>query len=498
MGNVLCWFHQDLRLGDNPQLAAAIASGHAVVPVYILDDAAAGDWAMGGASRWWLHHSLMDLDAGLRHAGSRLIVQKGDAGTILAALAAKLDAEAIYTQTRGEPWSKAQLAQISTDMAARGCPVHQYNAAFLSDFGDVLSKAGTRMKVFTPFKKNLLKQLAGLEPGGRLIRPICTRPSAIPAPTTWPESSEIPESMNVDALGLLPVSPDWSGGIAASWRVGEGAALQRLDDFLEGIAANYHVSRDRPSVDGTSRLSPHLHFGEISPVTIYHAVMEKTAMERQQKGAEAAEGMAVFLSEVIWREFSYELLDQFPHMTDAPMKDDFAAFPWADGYEDMLAAWQEGRTGYPLIDAGMRELYETGWMHNRVRMITASFLTKHLLVPWQEGARWFFDTLVDADLASNSAGWQWVAGCGADASPYFRIFNPISQGTKFDAGAYTRRWCPELKQLDDKALFEPFNQGAIVLEGAGVRLGQNYAKPLVDHPTARQRALDAFKVMRGA
>ncbi len=490
MGNVLCWFHQDLRLGDNPTLDAAIRSGHNVVPVYILDDAAAGDWAMGGASRWWLHRSLMDLDAGLRHAGSRLIIQKGDAGTVLAKLVAATDAEAIYTQTRGEPWSKAQLAAISHDMAAKGCKINQYNGAFLSNAGDVLSKAGTRMKVFTPYKKNLLKQLSGITPDGQVIRDLCPRPSAVPAPDMWPDS------MTVDGLKLRPTAPDWSGGLADTWRVGEGAALQRLDDFLEGIAPHYHVSRDQPSIEGTSRLSPHLHFGEISPVTIYHAVMEKMAIDGDRTGGAGHEGMDVFLSEVVWREFSYELLDQFPHMPHAPMKDDFAAFPWADDYQDNLTAWQNGKTGYPLIDAGMRELYATGWMHNRVRMITASFLTKHLLVPWQEGARWFFDTLVDADLASNSAGWQWVAGCGADASPYFRIFNPISQGTKFDAGAYTRRWCPELRELDDKALFEPFNQPAIVLEGAGVRLGQNYAAPLIDHPTARQRALDAFQVMR--
>ena len=477
MGVVLCWFHQDLRLGDNPVLDAAIRSGHAVVPLYILDDDAAGDWAMGGASRWWLHHSLDDLDRALAHAGSRLIIRQGNAEEILPAIAKEIGAEAVFTQLRGEPWSKAQLKSIRDDMAWRGCPVHQANSAYLTQPGDVLSKTGTRMKVFTPYKRNLLT----LADGG--MRPLCPRTDHVPAPENWPMSEPL------ESLNLLPRSPDWSGGIRAQWRVGEAAALQRLDDFLASTADGYHISRDKPSEIGTSRLSPHLHFGEISPVTIYHAVREH---------ASSYDGPEVFLSEVIWREFSYELLDQFPHMPDRPMKADFEKFPWAEDYDDNLKAWQDGRTGYPLIDAGMRELYETGWMHNRVRMITASFLTKHLLIPWQHGARWFFDTLVDADLASNSAGWQWVAGCGADASPYFRIFNPISQGTKFDAGAYTRRWCPELRELDDKSLFQPFELPEMLLQGAGVCLGQTYPKPLIDHATARARALDAFQVIKSA
>jgi len=476
MGVALCWFHQDLRLGDNPVLDAAIASGDVVIPVYILDDEAAGDWAMGGASGWWLHHSLHDLSQALMRAGSRLTIQKGNAAAILKDLAAKTGARAIYTQLRGEPWSKAQLDEVKTALEGR-CEVKLENSAYLTKPGDVLSKSGTRMKVFTPYKRNLLTQAR--EQG--TMRGLCQRPEHIPAPEHFPESLEI------DTLGLMPSSPDWSGGMAASWQIGETAALQRLEDFLEETAQQYHITRDKPSIVGTSRLSPHLHFGEISPVTIYHAVMERTA----QNGA--SEGMDVFLSEVIWREFSYELLDQFPHMPDAPMKAEFGKFPWAEDYQDNLKTWQKGKTGYPLIDAGMRELYETGWMHNRVRMITASFLTKHLLIPWQEGAKWFHDTLVDADLASNSAGWQWVAGCGADASPYFRIFNPISQGTKFDAGAYARKWCPELRELDDKTLFAPFELPEMLLAGAGVTLGKTYPKPLVDHKFARERALEAFQ-----
>ena len=489
MGAVLCWFHQDLRLGDNPVLDAALKSGHAVVPIYILDDVAPsewsrsegkiGDWKMGGASRWWLHHSLDDLARGLAHIGSRLILRSGDARRFIPEIAEAVHAHAVYTQERGEPWSKAQIRDISKNLKWRGCALHQENSANLTRPGDVLSKSGTRMKVFTPYKRNLLT----LAEHG--MRPLCPCPEHLPSPERWPHSEAL------DSLNLMPRSVDWSKGLSANWQVGETAALQRFNYFLETTAENYHIMRDKPSEIGTSRLSPHLHFGEISPIMIYHAVCER-ALERGMM----SEGREKFLSEVIWREFSYELLDQFPHMPDAPMKTNFEKFPWAEDYGDNLNAWQNGQTGYPLIDAGMRELYETGWMHNHVRMITASFLTKHLLIPWQEGAKWFFDKLVDADLASNSAGWQWVVGCGADAVPYFRIFNPISQGTKFDAGAYTRKWCPELSQLDQKALFQPFDQPEMVLQRAGIMLGKTYPKPLIDHATARARALDAFKVIK--
>jgi len=477
MASVLCWFHQDLRLGDHPALTAAIAAGHAVIPVYVLDDASAGDWAMGGASRWWLHHSLDDLARGLERLGSRLVLRKGQAERILPALADETGAVALYTHSRGEPWSKTQLSKVADQLAAKGIPTHVENGSFLKDFGAVLSKAGTRLKVFTPYKRNLLSQ-------GH-PRTVLPRPGAVPAPASWPESSPL------EALDLLPRSPDWSGGLNRAWRVGEAAALQRLDDFLQQGVDHYGTLRDRPSVMGTSRLSPHLHFGEISPVTVFHAVMEHAA------GAPSRDA-EIFISEVIWREFSYELLDQFAAMPDQPLRPEFGNFPWRQDYGDDLQAWQRGLTGYPLIDAGMRELYATGWMHNRVRMITASFLTKHLLIPWQEGARWFFDTLVDADLASNSAGWQWVAGCGADASPYFRVFNPITQGEKFDAMAYVRHWVPEIAGLDDKSLFAPFDAPEGLLLGAGIRLGKTYPLPLIDHPSGRQRALDAFAAIRSA
>ena len=481
MATALVWLHQDLRIGDHPALDAAInaaaASGGEVIPIYILDDQAAGRWKMGGASRWWLHHSLTDLQHGLERLGAGLVIRKGDAEAIIPQLIAETGATQIFTSRRGEPWSKQQLSQIANTLKGQGVTTHISNSPFLIEPGDVLSKTGNRMKVFTPFKRNLLAR------GG--IRPVVPRPQSIPYPATPPES------LSVDDLGLLPVRPDWSGGLKKAWRVGEAAALNRLQEFLDETASNYHVSRDHPSEIGTSRLSPHLHFGELSPVTIYHAVMDHS-------GHAPSEGLEVFLSEVIWREFSYELLDQFPDMPDQPLRLEFAAFPWRQDYQQDLEAWQKGITGYPLIDAGMRELYETGWMHNRVRMITASFLTKHLLIPWQEGEAWFFDTLVDADLASNAAGWQWVAGCGADASPYFRVFNPITQGTKFDAAAYVRRWCPELRELDDKSIFAPFDAPPTVLLGAGVTLGRHYPHPLISHPDGRKQALDAFAHIKSA
>lgn len=468
MATVLCWFHQDLRLADHPALDQACADGHAVIPVYILDDDAAGQWAPGGASRWWLHHSLESLGGDLASLGSRLVLARGKAEEIIPRLMAETGAEAVYTHFRREPWSKAQVDRVRQAIPGQA-GLKSFEGCLLKTPGDVLSKTGTRLRVFTPFKRNLL---SGIPP-----RPELPKPAAITAPNGWPQS------LTLSDLDLLPKSPDWSGGLRAAWQVGEKAAHEAFERFVDTTIDGYDASRDLPSEIGTSRLSPHLHFGEISPVSIYHRVMERQYLSL---------GAEVFLSEVIWREFSYELLDQYPDMPTAPLRGEFEAFPWRDDYADDLQAWQQGRTGYPLIDAGMRELYETGWMHNRVRMITASFLTKHLLIPWQEGERWFRDTLVDADLASNSAGWQWVAGCGADASPYFRVFNPITQGDKFSAHAYVRKWVPELAEMQNRFLFSPFDEDPMMARAAGVQLGKNYPHPLIAHADGRARALDAF------
>ena len=464
MATVICWFHQDLRLADHPALDSAVASGHAVVPVYVLDDAAAGDRAIGGASRWWLHHSLGSLARDLETLGSRLVVRRGGAEDEFARLVEETGAQAVHTHHRNEPWARSQVEKVRSTIGDR-VEFKQFHGTTLMPPGSVLSKTGSRMKVFTPFRRNLLT--------GEPPRPELPRPRAIAAPAAWPES------LALDDLGLLPRRPDWSGGLRKAWRVGEAAAQDALDRFLDGAIDRYDESRDLPSERGTSRLSPHLHHGEISPVTVYHRVMEREGR---------TEGAAVFLSEVIWREFAHEMLDQAPHMPDRPLREEFGRFPWREDYEGDLEAWRRGRTGFPLVDAGMRELWETGWMHNRIRMVTASFLTKHLLVPWQEGERWFWDTLADADLASNSAGWQWVAGCGIDASPYFRIFNPITQGKKFKAHGYVRRWVPEVAGRDDNGLFQPRGR-----EGLSGFLDGTYPPPLVGHAEGRERALAAYR-----
>lgn len=472
---VLVWLHQDLRLSDHPAFTAASSSGFGVVPLYILDDETPAGWKMGGASRWWLHHSLAALDASLHGFGSRLILKRGRAEAVLEDMLKTLPVKAIYQHQHHEPWAAERQDRIAGLCRQHDVAHHVSLGSLLAQPGVVRGKTGGRLKVFTPFKRNLLNQVSP-------SAPLQTPQNPIPAPESWPSSLALKQ------LGLLPEKPDWSAGFTACWQVGELAAQQRLDNFLKTAVSSYAKGRDLPSIEGTSRLSPHLHFGEISPRQVFSAVMDAC-------NGIPDEDASSFLSEIIWREFSYELLDQFPSMPEHPIRAEFSHFPWAEDAA-MLAAWQRGRTGYPLVDAGMRQLWHEGWMHNRVRMICGSFLTKHLLLPWQAGADWFFDTLVDADLASNSAGWQWVSGCGADAAPYFRIFNPISQGAKFDAAGYVRHWLPVLAGLSDKDIFSPWAAPQGELMAAGVRLGENYPMPLVDHPTARQRALAAFASIR--
>ena len=475
MAAVLCWFHQDFRLADHPALTAAIATGHPVIPLYVYDQDSAGEWAPGGASRWWLDHSLRALDADLQRLGSRLVIANGRADAVISEMVAKHHIVSVYCHDHHEPWARDRQKRLQHQLSAADVDFHKSEGVLLWPPGSSLSKTGGRMRVFTPFKKNLFAM-------GR-YRDIFPRPEAVPAPMSWPES------LTVDELGLIDHRIGWHKTLEPHWQPGEADAMVMLDDFLDEHLDDYKTLRDFPSLKATSRLSPYLHFGEISPLQILDAVERRCVLE-SNKGAEH------FISEVVWREFSYELLDQLPDMPQVPLRENFAAFPWIDNYDDLLSAWQKGQTGYPLVDAGMRELYATGWMHNRIRMVTASFLTKHLMIPWQEGEAWFFDTLVDADLASNSAGWQWVAGCGADASPYFRIFNPITQGNKFDAGAYVRHWVPELSGLSDDMLFDPSSAPPALLAAAGVKLGENYPWRLVDHPIARQRALDAYEQIK--
>lgn len=473
----LVWFRTDLRLADHAALGAAMKRGGAVIPVYILDEAAAGRWAPGGASRWWLHHSLEALAADIEKLGGRLILRRGDAATELAGIARETGADLVVCLRRYEPWAIAQEEAVRTRLAASGAELKRFSGWLLMEPETIKTKTGEPYKVYTPFWRALSSTI-------RLEKPL-PRPKALPAPKIWPKSDKLA------AWKLLPTRPDWAKGFAPVWSPGEAGALDRLDTFIAQAATEYTEMRNRPDVEGTSRLSPHLAHGEISPRLIWWRV----ASERDAGiGGSRDGGLETFLKELVWREFSSHLLFHFPTLPEAPFRPEFAKFPWrAD--TAMLTRWQKGRTGYPIVDAGMRELWATGWMHNRVRMIVASFLIKDLLIPWQEGEAWFWDTLVDADLANNAASWQWVAGSGADAAPYFRIFNPTTQGEKFDPeGGYVRRWVDELAGIDGDAVHRPHDLNAVSARGIGATAA--YPAPIVDHAVARDCALDAFKELK--
>jgi deoxyribodipyrimidine photo-lyase len=475
----LLWFRADLRLADNPALAHAVARGGAVASVFILDDEDAQAWAPGGASRWWLHGSLEALDRDLRRlGGAGLILRRGPAETVLADLVAETNATAVVWNRRYEPWAVARDARIKSRLRAAGVEVRSFNAALLCEPTAFANLQGKPYQVFTPFWKGLR---------GKVSPPA---PMAVPARLAPPGAA--PASDPLESWALRPSKPDWAGGLDAAWTPGEAGAQARLQGFVDEALIDYRERRNLPGEAGTSRLSPHLHFGEIGPWQVWRAA---TAAAVAQTGDPFPAGVETFLSEVGWREFSAHLLFHFPTLPDAPLRPQYQRFPWRSDPK-ALAAWRRGLTGYPIVDAGMRELWATGWMHNRVRMIAASFLIKHLLLDWREGEAWFWDTLVDADLASNAASWQWVAGSGADAAPYFRIFNPISQGVKFDPkGAYVRRWVPELAALPDSTLHAPWTATAAELSIAGVRLGVDYPRPIVDHAAARARALQALSTL---
>jgi deoxyribodipyrimidine photo-lyase len=477
----LVWFRQDLRLQDNPALVAALARGGPVVPVFILDDSADGAWVPGGASRWWLHHSLTALGAALQDRGSRLILRRGEVGEVLRELVRATGAGAVYWNRCYEPAAIARDKALKAALTAEGLEVKSFNAALLNEPHTIENKQGRPFQVFTPYWRHCLTL--------PVEAPQACTTRKFPAPRTWPASAELAEWQ------LRPRIP-WDQGMAEMWTPGEAGAARRLKAFAGEVMARYADQRNFPGLTGTSMLSPHLHFGEISPRQIWAAVQ---AVSGDSGIFPPSKGAAVFLSEVGWREFAYHLLFHFPHTPESPLREDFNRFPWAeDPAGEKLRAWQRGRTGYPIVDAGMRELWHTGWMHNRVRMIVGSFLVKHLRLPWQAGARWFWDTLVDADLAANTLGWQWTAGCGADAAPYFRVFAPVLQGQKFDAdGAYVRRWVPELAGLPAEYLHCPWEAPSSVLAAAKVTLGKNYPRPIVDHAEARAAALAAFKSIRG-
>jgi deoxyribodipyrimidine photo-lyase len=464
-GPIIVWFRRDLRLADNPALAAAAAAG-AVIPLFLCSGEVA---ALGGASRWWLHHSLAALEKSLAARGSRLLLRRGSAAEVLPGLARETSAAAVYWNRTYLPAQDAADGAIAAALKGAGVSRRRYGTGLLHAPETLRTRNGRPFQVFTPFWNALRQQL--LEPPAGV-------PARLPAPPAWPRGETLAE------WGLRPEKPDWADGLRESWSPGEASAQARLASFLdEGLVA-YGEGRDFPAGAGSSRLSPHLAWGELSPRQAWQA-------------AAGSAGAEPFLRELAWREFSYHLLHHFPFLPERPLRGEFTAFPWRNDPAS-LAAWQRGRTGYPLVDAGMRQLWRTGWMHNRARMVAASFLVKHLLLPWQAGESWFRDTLVDADPACNAANWQWVAGCGADAAPFFRIFNPVLQGEKFDPGGrYVRRWLPELASLPDKFVHRPWEAPPDVLAQAGVRLGDTYPHPLVDHAAARQRALAAFASLRG-
>jgi deoxyribodipyrimidine photo-lyase len=474
---VIMWFRNDLRLADNAALNAAVRTGKAVVPIFILDKDAPRQWRPGGASRWWLDGSLAGLRQSLEDIGSRLVLARGPTRDTLLRIAHDVGAETIYCSRAYEPWAIQLEHDLKTALDADGIALKRYGGALLFEPETLRTKQGGAFQVYTPFARAAFAE--------------STTGSALMAPTKLAPPKRWPKSDALAAWRLKPTKPDWASGLRSAWRPGEISARERLSEFLSDGIAHYHEQRDRPDLTGTSRLSPHLHYGEISVRQCW-----LSARAVADADPSSARGVDVFLKELLWREFSYHLLVHFPTLPDEPFRAQFARFSWMPD-KRLVEAWQRGQTGYPIVDAGMRELWTTGWMHNRVRMITASFLVKHLLQPWQVGETWFWDTLVDADLASNPASWQWVTGSGADAAPYFRIFNPVTQAAKFDPdGAYVRRWCPELAKLESPGIHAPWTADDDTLAAAGIRLGQDYPRPIVDHMAARQRALAAFEDLK--
>jgi deoxyribodipyrimidine photo-lyase len=447
MQPVLLWFRRNLRLSDNAALIAAAESGCPVIPVYVADEQ-----DQGTASRWWLHHSLASLDKDLRKLGSSLVIRSGSPQQVLPEIFRQTGATALFYSRRYEPVSRRQEVEVAAELGE--VAIHAFDDSLLHDPESVMTRSETPYRVFTPF--------------WRAASDMGDPPDPRPVPASIDFSRHSTKSLQLSELGLLPSSPNRVDGLGAAWVPGEPAALSRIDEY-DSTLRHYDQHRDRPDMDATSRLSPHLHFGEVSARQVWHAVRQ---LELQLQSASAS---ASFLRQLYWRDFSTYLLFHFPTLPDEPLRAEFEHFPWSKN-ESLLQAWQEGETGYAIVDAGMRQLRKTGWMHNRVRMIAASFLVKDLLIPWQTGAAWFLDNLVDADLANNSASWQWIAGCGSDAAPYFRVFNPDLQRKKFDPhGHYVRRWVPELANTSTSEC----------------------RVQVIDHGMARQRALEAYQTIKG-
>ncbi|MEE4154559.1 MAG: deoxyribodipyrimidine photo-lyase [Erythrobacter sp.] len=456
----IVWLRRDLRLADNPALHAAAKRGP-VIAVFVLDDEAPGHHAMGGASRWWLHHSLGSLASSLAQRHARLILRRGDAAQVIAQIAEETGAAAVHANRHYEPWWRKAQGRL-----AEKVELVLHDGIYLFPAGHVRTGSGTPFKIYTPFYKAMRGEFPP--------RAALPEPETLSSPDEWPASDTLAD------WKLLPTKPDWSGGIAAFWQVGEKAAHDRLGQW-ESEVGDYEDRRNLPSMDGTSRLSPHLHFGEISPVQIWHALSHKRS-----------DGWRSFESELVWRDYAANVICETPAYASANYREDYDRLQWRDPETDEdaardLKAWQQGRTGYPIVDAGMRQLWETGWMHNRVRMITASFLIKHLLIDWRVGERWFWDCLVDADYCSNAVNWQWNSGTGVDSNMFSRIMAPLSQSEKFDAAGYIRRYVPELANLREPAIHDPDEHG---------KRPQGYPRKIIAHKAGRERALEAYKAMK--
>lgn len=472
---VLLWFRYDLRLQDNPALQAALERGRPIIPVYLWSPEEESPWEPQGAQRWWLHRALESLRDALRERSLDLIFRRGPAGGELTSLLKTSGAKAVYWNRRYEPAIVERDSQLKKELQEDGVEVESFNGSLLFEPWKVSTGSGNPYKVYTPFWKNV-KERTISRPQDLDLTQLQER-----APDSWPSGVEL------DSLDLLP-DHNWYEKLESIWTPSELSGRQRLQQFIKEDIKDYADTRNFPDVAGTSGLSPYLHFGHISPAQIWWAVQDKTDP--------TATGAHTFLKEIVWREFAYHVLFYFPDTPEHPLRSEFQDFPWEKDSE-VLERWKQGKTGFPLVDAGMRQLYEQGWMHNRVRMVVASLLVKHLLQPWQEGARWFWHTLVDGDLASNTLGWQWAGGCGADAAPYFRIFNPMTQSEKFDAeGNYIRRFVPELAKLEAPYIHTPWEAPKSILEAAGIRLGVDYPKPIIEHKKGRERALEAFEAVK--
>jgi len=467
----LIWFRQDLRLSDNPALLHACHEGYDIIPIYILDDENAGKHKRGAASKFWLHQSLKSLNQSF---DNKIIFRNGDAREIIPALIEETGANAVFWNRCYEPWRIARDKIIKDGLKDNDIEIQSFNGSLLWEPWEVAKKDGTPYKVFTPYYRK-----------GCLV--VKTPESPQPAPKSMSFAAHSAALQSVDDLNLMP-DINWHGGMEEFWEFGEAAAQKRLADFVEDGLAGYKDDRNRPDMNNVSRLSPYLHNGEVSSRQAWEAAHAAAHTHNVPE-----RDVDHFCSELGWREFSYYLLYHWPEMTWKNLQTKFDKFPWIENETEELERWRRGKTGIPIVDAGMRQLWQTGWIHNRVRMVVASLLVKNLLTHWHRGEEWFWDTLVDADLANNSASWQWVAGSGADAAPYFRIFNPLTQGEKFDPnGEYVRKYVPELTHMPDKFLHKPWEAPDEIFQGAGIKRGVDYPNPIVDLKASRQRALDAL------